>query len=439
MRVLFASMPFDGHFNPLTGVAVHLREHGHDVRWYTGPSYGARLERLGIPHLPFVKATEVNAENLVERFPEYESLGTGPKAIEFALTQIFFGNLEAHFRDLEALREGFPFEALICDGAFYAGRLVAQKLGVRTFTINPSPTPAPTSRQAPPPFFGLKPARTVFHRMAHGIVRKMVEGSMKSGRRVLDELLVREGLPPQEGSPLDLYVGHAERIFQVGAPGLDFPRTDWPEGFTFVGPLLPHRDPSKPRASFAREELFAKHASVVVVSQGTIDNRDPEKLIVPTLEALAGGPHLVVATTGHRNTEALRARFAHDNVVIEDYVDFDVLLEHADLFVCNGGYGSILLSLMKGTPVLSAGKLEGKNDINARLDWAGLGLDLKTERPSAKQIAKGVARVLGEPRYLENVARVRAELEGFRPFEIIEEALAGARPSPPTRAAAVRA
>ncbi len=53
MKILFATMPFDGHFNPLTGIAMHLKAAGHDVRWYTGPSYAAKLERLGIPHYPF--------------------------------------------------------------------------------------------------------------------------------------------------------------------------------------------------------------------------------------------------------------------------------------------------------------------------------------------------------------------------------------------------
>ena len=38
MKFLFASLPADGHFNPLTGIAVHLRDRGHDVRWYAGPA-----------------------------------------------------------------------------------------------------------------------------------------------------------------------------------------------------------------------------------------------------------------------------------------------------------------------------------------------------------------------------------------------------------------
>jgi len=61
LKILFATVAADGHFNPLTGIAVHLREAGHDVRWYTGRNYAAKLERLGIPHFPFDRATEIAA------------------------------------------------------------------------------------------------------------------------------------------------------------------------------------------------------------------------------------------------------------------------------------------------------------------------------------------------------------------------------------------
>src|SRR5262245_15712554 len=184
MNILFASMPADGHFNPLTGLAVHLREKGHDVRWYTGPSYADRLGRLGVPHFPFERATDVNGENLSERYPEYAKLGLGPKAIAFALEKVFFGNLEAHLRDITALHAEFAFEAIVFDGAFYAGRLVSEKLGVRAYPIWPGPTPAPTSKEAPPPFFGLKPAKGPLGKIRDWAVGKMVASSMKGGLRI---------------------------------------------------------------------------------------------------------------------------------------------------------------------------------------------------------------------------------------------------------------
>lgn len=84
MKILLASMPADGHFNPLTGIAVQLTGRGHDVRWYAGPTYGARLDRLGMPWFAYERATEVMASNLNQLFPERATL-KGPKLISFEL------------------------------------------------------------------------------------------------------------------------------------------------------------------------------------------------------------------------------------------------------------------------------------------------------------------------------------------------------------------
>ena len=426
MRVLFASMPFDGHFLPLTGLARHLRRHGHDARFYTGPSYAERLAALDVPHLPFRRATEVNGDNLAEHFPEVAKL-KGPKRIAFDLEKIFFGNTRAHFDDIREIRAEFAFDALVADGAFYAAYLVAGKLGVPVFGIGAGPTPAPTSPTAPPPFFGLTPATNPVGRLRHRVVRAMVESTTKRGMRSFNELLADEGLPAYERSVFDLPWDAATLFFMTGVAEMDFPRSDWPANHRFVGPLLP------PRTSVPTELAFAdkldRFASVVVVSQGTVDNRDPEKLFVPALTALAGTDHLVVACTGRRHTDALRSRFPQSNVVVEDWVDFDILLPRADLFVCNGGYGSIMHALMNEVPVLSAGQLEAKNDINARLAYHGFGLDLKTERPNPDQIAAGVKRLLGDPSFKQNVTRVSKILKRSRPLETIESAIVAEQPS----------
>jgi UDP:flavonoid glycosyltransferase YjiC (YdhE family) len=420
MRILFASMPFDGHFLPLTGFAHHLRQRGHDVRFYTGPSYARRLGDLGVPHLPFRRASEVNGGNLAQHFPEVERL-KGPKRIAFDLEKVFFGNTEEHFADIQEIHGEFAFDVLVADGAFYAGYLVANKSGVPVYGVGAAPTPAPTSPSAPPPFFGLMPATGPLSRLRHRIVRTMVEATTKRGMAAFNALLAREGLPPYTRSVFDLPWDAATLFFQTGVPEMDFPRADWPPNHRFVGPLLP--PPASTPAALPFADELDRHRSAIVVSQGTVDNRDPEKLLVPALAALAGGEHLVVACTGRRHTDALRARFPHDNVIVEDWVDFDALLPRADLFICNGGYGSIMHALMNEVPILSAGKLEAKNDINARLAYRGLGRDLQTERPKPRQIAAGVHRVLGDDAIKANVTRAAAALKATRPLETMEAAI----------------
>ena len=127
-------MPADGHFNPLTGIAVHLRDRGHDVRWYAGPAYGSKIDRLDMPWFPYQRATEVMAGNLNDLFPERAAL-KGPKRISFDLDKFFVSQVENHFDDVVAIREEWPFDALLCDGAFYAEQLVADLLGIPVYAV----------------------------------------------------------------------------------------------------------------------------------------------------------------------------------------------------------------------------------------------------------------------------------------------------------------
>ena len=142
-------------------------------------------------------------------------------------------------------------------------------------------------------------------------------------------------------------------MFATGLAAMDFEGLRWPDNHMFVGPLL--SPPAAGSSEVPFPDRLTAGAPVVVVTQGTVDNRDPEKLLVPALTALAGTGYLVVACTGHRNTSALRERFPHGNVFIEDWGDFGALLPHADVLATNGGYGSVMQAIMAGEPIVSAG------------------------------------------------------------------------------------
>ena len=431
-KFLFATMPFDGHFNPLTSIAMHLKAQGHDVRWYAGPSYARKLADLDIPHFQFQRAREVSGENIAELFPERAGL-KGPKLLSFDLEQVFVANVEHHYHDILEARETFPFDALVCDPGFYAAHLIAAKLNPRVYTVGVGPLVGLSGE--PPPFFGLKPARTIVDNMVHRVARALLTSTMRQGVKTYNRALAAEGLPPVAvGDFVELTRRCATYYFQSGVPGFDYPRRSLPTNVKFVGPLLPYKAGTR-QLPFELEQKLQRYRSVIVVSQGTVDNTNPEKLFVPALEALKGGSHLVVATTGGKNTADLRRRYPEENVVVEDFVDFGLLFGHTDLFICNGGYGSILLALSNGVPVLSAGVREGKNDINARVDYFGFGVDLKSEGPTPAKIAKSVTRILTDERFARNVARVRAEFETYRPLDLIDGLMSEDNPITASRVA----
>lgn len=427
MKILIATMPFAGHFNPLTGVAARLLERGHEVAWYTAPSFVHKVERLGVTPFPYRRAIEVTDENIGELYPERAKL-RGPERLAFDFDKVFAAPVRGHFLDLREIREEYPFELLVCDSAFFASTIVARALDVPVYAVNPGPSVHP-ERDVPPPFFGLRPARGPLGRVRDRFVWRLVLGSLKRGLTSFNDAFAVAGLPAVERRDVFLIVEQtATRVFQAGIPETDFPRSEAPPNTTYVGALLPQKTdsplPLDPR-------ITAWSGKVVVVSQGTVDNRDPSKLIAPTIEALAGGDTLVVAVTAGSGTAELRRSYPLPSVIVEDFIDFHQLFQRAEVFVCNGGHGSVMLALQYRVPLLLAGTREGKNDINARLAYNGVAVDLRTERPSPRRIRSGVSRVLSDGALQARIREVGAILDSYDSLGLIEAALAEDFPQMP--------
>jgi len=277
--------------------------------------------------------------------------------------------------------------------------------------------------QGPPPFFGLRPARTPGGRLHHAVVRRMLSSGMKAGTTHYNQILARHGIAPirPDGFPHEPML-RTRRVFLNGSPGLEFPGYQPLANAEYVGPLVPARQAISAGTTLP-DIVIATSRRVVAVSQGTVDNTDPGKLIIPTIEALKDSQYVILATTAGAQTEALRARFPRPNVVIEDFINYDDLFPHVDVFVTSGGFGSNLAAFLHGVPVVGAGKREGKNDINARVGYNKLGIDLRSEHPKPAAIRKAVQTVLDDPTYTTNVAALRAELHAYDPITTIENTI----------------
>ncbi len=170
----------------------------------------------------------------------------------------------------------------------------------------------------------------------------------------------------------------------------------------FVGtpPIIPNQVPLPPWA----DELDGTR-KVVLVSQGTVANHDFNLLVTPALAALADEPDLlVVVTAGGRPVEASPGPIPA-NARLANYLPFEWILPKADVFVTNGGYGSVNQAMSFGVPLVSAGLTEDKADVNARVAWSGVGIDLKTNTPTPQMLRDAVRRVLDTQSY-----RARASL-----------------------------
>jgi UDP:flavonoid glycosyltransferase YjiC (YdhE family) len=88
------------------------------------------------------------------------------------------------------------------------------------------------------------------------------------------------------------------------------------------------------------------------------------------------------------------------------------------VYVTNGGYGGVLLAIRHRLPMVVAGLHEGKNEINARVGYFGIGVNLNTESPAPGQLRKGILKVLSDDRFRNNVAGLSAEFSRYNPNEL---------------------
>jgi UDP:flavonoid glycosyltransferase YjiC (YdhE family) len=136
-------------------------------------------------------------------------------------------------------------------------------------------------------------------------------------------------------------------------------------------------------------------------------------LIGPTLAALANEPDLlVVATAGGRPIDAIPGPIP-GNARLAQYLPFEWILPKVNVFVTNGGYGSVNQAMSFGIPLVTAGLTEDKADVNARVAWSGVGIDLAINEPTPQALREAVRTVLDKPNYRSRASLMADEFNGI--------------------------
>lgn len=419
-KFLFANVPVDGHFNPLTDLAVYLKKQGHDVRWYAGQSFGKKLMQFGIPHFPFREAKEITQFNIDQFYPERTKIKSGVKKLQFDLKHFFVHRGAEYFEDIARIHEEFSFDTMICDSAFTGAQLVRHKLKARVVSIGIFPL-MQTSKDCAPYGLGAAPDNSFMGRFKQSVMRTVARNLMfKESTREYNKMLDRYGLSPVNEMLFDIPFRESDLYLQSGVPSFEYQRSDVAENVRFVGGLRTYKDPDKVRNKPEWLSRLNGSGKVILVSQGTFES-DQSKLIEPTLEAFKDSDYLILVATGYHHTDALRKKYPQSNIIIEDFMDFDLVMPKCDIYVTNGGYGGVLLSIDHGLPMVCAGINEGKNEICTRVGYFGLGIDLKTENATPAMLRDAVGKLFANKSYRENTLKMRQEFARYDALKLSEQ------------------
>jgi len=398
-RILVSAMPFSGHVGPLAAVAEELVRAGHDVVGYTGSRHTARFEAVGATPLVWRAAPDFDEHDLPATFPRLGRQGT--LGVLRNISDLFVGTAAAQATDIAGEHPRSPFDLLVAD-AFAAGAgLVAAKTGLPFATVDPMPR--------------MKQSRLTL-----------------AGMHLFDRPLRRQyedfGLST-DGIAYWKSLMSRERIISASSPLLEYPDHPFDPRYAYVGRLAPTGTANSVGMPAWWPDVRAKGQPIILVTQGTF-NIDPDELIRPAIESLAGRGVMVIVTTGGGDVSSLGD--LPSNVRAAEWLPTQRMLPHVDVVVTNGGWGGILEALEAGVPLVVGGRDLDKPMNAARIAWSGAGVDLGTGRPSPLQVRVAVDSALRTPAYRARAVEIGAELQtlgGARAAAALLEALLPADPS----------
>ncbi|HEX6605879.1 MAG TPA: nucleotide disphospho-sugar-binding domain-containing protein [Chloroflexia bacterium] len=408
-RFLIATMPITGHVGPGIPIARKLVERGHEVRWYTGSRFQAKVEATGARYVPMHAAYDFDDLAINDAFPGRAALKDFAQ-LKFDLKRIFGDAGIGQVADLKAIMQEYPADVILCDTGFAGARLLHEQggppwaaFGITALTIS--------SRDTAPFGLGILPSTGAAGHLRNRVLNWLLDNVLfRDVNANFQRIRAEMGLPPGKGgiydSPISPFL-----YLQATVPEFEYPRSDLPAQVAFIGPFLPD-----PPATFTPpawwDELLTSKRPVIHVTQGT-SATDSDQLIVPALQALAGEEVLVVATTGGKPVETVKLDPLPANVRLERFIPYHYLMPHVTAMVTNGGYGGVQTALAHGVPLVVAGSTEDKPEIANRVAWSGTGLNLKTKTPTSDQVRAAVRQVLAEPRFRRQAQQMQAAIAQY--------------------------
>lgn len=370
-HVLFLSLPVYGHVYPSLTVAEELARRGHRVTFATGESFADDLARSGVDLLPYSsELASIPAE-----------LSDNADTIEVSILSLSF--YERSLRELPALASRLseePPNLVVCDpltfGAatvlgrgWHAPVVVAHANLAFNETFN-----WPAQRRYE---ILADPRRDQAIEIETNLVRLF-------GHHGIDEGRLNRGE--------DLTLVYAPRALQPFAESFG-------ENYVFVGPAT---DGTVFEGDWPRPD----GRPVLFISLGTLYNERPDffRLFVEAFGELDW--HVVMSLGGSTSTVGLGP--VPPNFELHSWVPQLAVLEHANVFVSNGGLGGITSALRQATPLVLMPEA-AEQEMHARqVADLGLGRIVRFDEITAAELRQTVVDLARDDATLARLREMRS-------------------------------
>lgn len=412
MRILLAATPMSGHLNPVLTAARLLVAAGHEVVVTTGSAFQQKVQACGARFVALPGNADIDFGDVGATFPDRKNHLPGMAQLRFDFEHFFVDTIAAQYAGLQAILATYAADLIMADTLFGGCLPLLLSEHDRPTIAALGVTVLPLHRDDGAPLGpGLLPASDPREIAGYRLIAGQVEEALLGPvQQRVDAILASLGACSLPMPYMDALVALPDIYLQPTAPAFEYPRHDLPSTVHFIGALPPLKSQPPSEAVWA---ALTGGKRLVLVTQGTVANHDLEQLIGPTVRALADRTDtLVLVATGGRPLSALPANLPA-NVLAAEFLPFDAIMPHLDLFITNGGYGAVSNALGAGVPIIAAGVTEDKAEVNARIAWSGAGIDLRTDTPSDSDLRDAISRVLDTDSYRKQARALARQFAGY--------------------------
>lgn len=412
-RFLVTVWPLTTHLHPFIAVARELRERGHEVAFYTGAVGLEMLRNQGFSCFPFHAVDDARVERAVRRTVS----GSWRPSV---WQELMLGTVNDQLSDLEEIWKSWEPDVVLCDIAVWGPILVLhERKKVPVALLSHVATCILPSPENPLPGVNWLLKGSLLHPMER-LIAWIWRYASAGVPRAANNLRKAWGLTPLRGTVTE-FTGEMPLYLVPGTPSFDGNRHDLPPSVRYVGPCLWDKVPEQTSPEWI--STVTRDRPRVIAVEGTIYPDRPH-LLELAARGLANLPFNVVLVAGERRSvDSLNLGPLAPNIRLESFTPLSNLLCIADVVVAGGDSETAMACLNKRVPMVLLPAILDQPEVSWRLSEAGAAIRIPRRKRSPESLAAAVKRVLTEPQFRENGARLAEDFDKYSGADLAARSL----------------
>ena len=400
MNILIASTAAAGHLNPLLSIASLLVESGHEVAVQVNEDQRPVVEAAGHRFLSEIPNAQTSGSYYFDSYPERKQKSPGMEMTGYDLVHFFARNIAAQSASLKMALYDFQADLILADSLYWGTlpmlvgprdkRPAIAHLGVSVVNIG-------SGKNIP-----MRPDETPEQREAELQLRERFV--LQPAQQAVNAALASLDCPALPCPILEAMTELPDLYLHPGIESFEYPDSN--SKVQYIGALP--TPAGQPKLAEWWQQID-RTKRLVLVTQGTVANRDLGQVIAPALVALGGRADVtIIVTTGGPPVESIPVAIP-SNARVASFLPYAQIMPEIDLLITNGGYGTVNMAISHGIPVISAGLSEDKEEVSAHVQWSGAGIDLRANQATPWAIKHAVEEIYTQPRYRERAQQLSLE------------------------------